>query len=193
MQFLHSTSTSPPWASFQLRRLSRPSRRRSCFLPGGSTSNLYAVSAWSRTMILPLAIVCPRSARCGRCSRRPAESEPTRNSFLDFETANSPHRRPQESPAPGRELFLLIDLALSCFQYNLRHLACGPSRQQALLPRRKWIARSTWTAPKGLASAPSSLPWLPISSSSSGALGLSRQSPSKCSRPRNIPQRPLRL
>ncbi len=92
--------------------------------------NLYAVSAWSRTMILPLAIVSTL-----RPVRHVPEGRGMREVFLNFETANSPKASLKNLPRSWREMFLLLDMTLKRFQKT----SVTPLRPLAMREAEKWI------------------------------------------------------
>jgi squalene-hopene/tetraprenyl-beta-curcumene cyclase len=92
--------------------------------------NLYAVSAWSRTMILPLAIVS---------TLRPTRQLPPhlgiRELYKDYAKANSPAGRLKFLPRSWRETFLLLDVTLKRYEKT----AVTPLRPKALREAEKWI------------------------------------------------------
>ncbi len=92
--------------------------------------NLYAVSAWSRTMILPLAIVS---------TLRPVRPVPEhlgiRELYKDYSVANSPIGRLKSLPKSWREMFLLIDMTLKRYEKT----AVTPLRPKAIREAEKWI------------------------------------------------------
>ncbi len=81
-------------------------------LPRWMYFNLYAVSAWSRTMILPLAIVSTL-----RPVRKLTEEQGIAELFKDPAAANSPIGRLKGLPRSWREMFLLLDLSLKRRKY----------------------------------------------------------------------------
>lgn len=91
--------------------------------------NLYAVSAWSRTMILPLAIVSTL-----RPVRQLAPAQMIPEVFCDLVVANSQIGRLKGLPRSWREMFLLIDLSLKRYEQT----AVTPLRPRALREAEKW-------------------------------------------------------
>ena len=63
---LHPLLPSRCWARFPTS-FARPSRRRSCSSPRWFPVNLYAISAWSRTIVVPLSIGVGRRSRSAAC------------------------------------------------------------------------------------------------------------------------------
>jgi squalene-hopene/tetraprenyl-beta-curcumene cyclase len=92
--------------------------------------NLYAVSAWSRTMILPLAIVV---------TLRPTRKLPAeigiRELYNDYSVANSVSGKNVGLPRSWRHMFLLIDKALKAFEKT----SLTPLRPKAMREAEKWI------------------------------------------------------
>jgi len=99
-------------------------------LPKWIYFNLYAVSAWSRTMILPLAIVS---------AYRPVRKLPVEKGiselFNDSEAANSTVGRLKGLPRSWREMFLLLDLSLKRYEKT----AITPLRPLAIREAEKWL------------------------------------------------------
>ncbi len=99
-------------------------------LPKWMYFNIYAVSAWSRTMLLPLAIVS---------TLRPVRQVPAelgiRELYKDYSIANSTAGRWKGLPKSWREMFLLLDLSLKRFQKNI----VMPLRPHALREAEKWL------------------------------------------------------
>ncbi len=99
-------------------------------LPKWMYFNLYAVSAWSRTMILPLAIVG---------ARRPIRKLPPQRSIAELfnnpEAANSPSQRLKGLPRSWREMFLLLDLSLKRYEKTV----VTPLRPRAMREAEKWL------------------------------------------------------
>ncbi|MGC8623853.1 MAG: squalene--hopene cyclase [Phycisphaerae bacterium] len=99
-------------------------------LPKWIYFNLYAVSAWSRTMILPLAIVS---------AYRPVRKLPMEKGiselFNDPEAANSTVGRLKGLPRSWREMFLLLDLSLKRYEKT----AITPLRPLAIREAEKWL------------------------------------------------------
>jgi squalene-hopene/tetraprenyl-beta-curcumene cyclase len=99
-------------------------------LPKWIYFNLYAVSAWSRTMILPLAIVS---------AYRPVRKLPPEKGiselFNDSEAANSTVGRLKGLPRSWREMFLLLDLSLKRYEKT----AITPLRPLAIREAEKWL------------------------------------------------------
>jgi len=92
--------------------------------------NLYAVSAWSRTMILPLAIVSTL-----RPVRKLRESQGIGELYLDMQAANSVAGRLKGLPRSWREMFLLLDLSIKRYEKT----AVTPLRPKAIREAEKWI------------------------------------------------------
>ncbi len=99
-------------------------------LPKWIYFNLYAVSAWSRTMILPLAIVS---------AYRPIRTLPKEMGiselFNNSEAANSTVGRLKGLPRSWREMFLLLDLSLKRYEKT----AITPLRPLAIREAEKWL------------------------------------------------------
>jgi squalene-hopene/tetraprenyl-beta-curcumene cyclase len=97
------------------------------YLPKWMYFNLYAVSAWTRTMILPLAIVSTlRPVR----ELRPEQGIPELFTGTDFSLGKL-----RGMPNSWREMFLLIDLALK--QYH--KLPFHHTRQEAMRAAEQWL------------------------------------------------------
>ncbi|MGC8551352.1 MAG: squalene--hopene cyclase [Phycisphaerae bacterium] len=92
--------------------------------------NLYAVSAWSRTMILPLAIVS-----AFRPVRKLAPEQGILELFNDIAAANSAAGKLKGLPRSWREMFLLIDLSLKRYEKT----AVTPLRPRAIREAEKWL------------------------------------------------------
>ena len=92
--------------------------------------NLYAVSAWSRTMILPLAIVSTL-----RPVRNVPETQGIRELYNNYAVANSTSGRLIGLPRSWRQMFLFIDKALKAFEKT----SIMPLRPKALREAEKWI------------------------------------------------------
>lgn len=92
--------------------------------------NLYAVSAWSRTMILPLAIVSTL-----RPTRQLPANMGMKELFRDPVKANSPAGRLKFLPRSWREMFLLIDVTLKRYEKT----SVTPLRPKAIREAEKWI------------------------------------------------------
>lgn len=92
--------------------------------------NLYAVSAWSRTMILPLAIVSTL-----RPVRKLSEDLGIAELYKDPAAANAVAGRLKGLPRSWREMFLLLDLSLKRFEKT----AVTPLRPKAIREAEKWI------------------------------------------------------
>ncbi len=99
-------------------------------LPKWIYFNLYAVSAWSRTMILPLAIVS---------AHRPVRKLPPEMGiaelFNDPQGASNPAFRLRGLPRSWREMFHLLDLSLKRYEKT----AVTPLRPLALREAEKWL------------------------------------------------------
>ncbi|NNM84202.1 MAG: squalene--hopene cyclase [Phycisphaerales bacterium] len=92
--------------------------------------NLYAVSAWSRTMILPLAIVS-----AFRPVRKLSAEQGISELFNDIAAANSAAGKLKGLPRSWREMFLLIDLSLKRYEKT----AVTPLRPRAIREAEKWL------------------------------------------------------
>jgi squalene-hopene/tetraprenyl-beta-curcumene cyclase len=99
-------------------------------LPKWLYFNLYAVSAWSRTMILPLALVGTL-----RPVRKLREEQGIQELIKDKQAANSPLGRWRSLPRSWREMFLLADLSLKQFEKT----AMTPLRPRAMREAERWI------------------------------------------------------
>jgi squalene-hopene/tetraprenyl-beta-curcumene cyclase len=92
--------------------------------------NLYAVSAWSRTMILPLAIVS---------AYRPVRTLPAElgisELFNDESRARMAAGKLKGLPRSWREMFLLLDLSLKRYEKT----AVTPLRPLAIREAEKWL------------------------------------------------------
>src|SRR5258706_5036499 len=101
------------------------------YLPKWMYFNLYAVSAWTRTMILPLAIVS---------TVRPVRNLPPEKGIAElFTGADFSIGKWRGLPNSWRDLFLLIDLALK--QYH--KLPLHHTRQEALRAAEQWLLERT--------------------------------------------------
>lgn len=95
-------------------------------LPRWFYFNLYSVSAWTRTMILPLAIVS---------TIRPVRHLPPERGIAELYTGSSrPIGRLRGIPSNWREVFLAIDLALKLYRKSL----AGPS-SEVMRAVEKWL------------------------------------------------------
>ena len=92
--------------------------------------NLYAVSAWSRTMILPLAIVTTL-----RPTRHLPEHLGMRELYCDYSNANSTAGKLKFLPRSWREMFLLLDVTLKRYEKSVP----TPLRPKAIREAEKWI------------------------------------------------------
>jgi len=99
-------------------------------LPRWMFFNLYAVSAWSRTMILPLSIVSAY-----RPVRKLEPSQGIQELFNDLQAANSPTGRTRFLPRSWRGMFLLLDLTLKRYERT----AVTPLRPRAIREAEKWL------------------------------------------------------
>ncbi len=96
-------------------------------LPRWAYFNLYAVSAWTRTMILPLAIVS---------TLRPVRKLRPEQRIDELFTGGERPIRPLEGlPKSWREIFLLIDSVLKRYHALPAHLF----RKQALRKAERWL------------------------------------------------------
>lgn len=97
------------------------------YLPRWFYFNLYAVSAWTRTMILPLAIVS---------TLRPMRKLPTSKGIPElFTGSDTTFGRMGGLPAGWRDLFLLVDIAIKKFG----GLAPSITRREAIKAAEEWI------------------------------------------------------
>jgi squalene-hopene/tetraprenyl-beta-curcumene cyclase len=97
------------------------------FLPRWAYFNLYAVSAWTRTMILPLAIVS---------DKRPVRQLPPEKGIAElFTGTDALVGRFRGIPSNPREIFLLIDQGLKLYQGKAPRLV----REQAIKEAEKWL------------------------------------------------------
>ena len=103
-------------------------------LPKWLYFNLYGVSAWSRTMILPLALVTTL-----RPVRKLREDQSIQELIINKEAANSPRGSWKSLPRSWRQMFLLIDLSLKKFEKT----TTTPLRPLALREAEKWILDHT--------------------------------------------------
>ncbi|HVT80645.1 MAG TPA: squalene--hopene cyclase [Phycisphaerae bacterium] len=92
--------------------------------------NLYAVSAWSRTMILPLAIVSTL-----RPTRQLPAHQGIKELYRHYEKRNSPAGKLKFLPRSWREAFLLIDVTLKRYEKT----SVTPLRPKAIREAEKWI------------------------------------------------------
>jgi squalene-hopene/tetraprenyl-beta-curcumene cyclase len=101
------------------------------YLPRWMYFNLYAVSAWTRTMILPLAIVS---------TLRPVRQVPPERGIAELFTGSEfSLGKLRGMPNSWREAFLLIDLALK--QYH--KLPFQHTRQEAIRAAEQWLLERT--------------------------------------------------
>ena len=101
------------------------------YLPKWMYFNMYAVSAWTRTMILPLAIVS---------TLRPVrELRPEQGIAELFTGSDFSLGKLRGMPNSWREMFLLIDMALK--QYH--KLPLHHTRQEALRAAEQWLVDRT--------------------------------------------------
>jgi squalene-hopene/tetraprenyl-beta-curcumene cyclase len=100
------------------------------FLPRWSYFNLYNVSAWTRTMILPLALVT---------TLRPVRELPAEKGiaeiYLDRQAANRIAEPPRGLPRSWRDLFLRVDQVLKVYE----HKPLSVPRQRAIERSMKWL------------------------------------------------------
>ena len=99
------------------------------FLPSWMYFNLYAVSAWTRTMILPLAIVS---------ALRPVRKIPRERGIPElFNGQENGNGNGFKLKVPGswRELFLLIDKMLKLYEKT----SVKPTRKEAIKEAEKWL------------------------------------------------------
>jgi squalene-hopene/tetraprenyl-beta-curcumene cyclase len=95
-------------------------------LPQWMYFNLYAVSAWTRTMILPLAIVS---------TLRPVRKLPPEKGIAELFTGNTRDGAGLGLPRSWRQLFVLIDRLLKI--YHIRPI--DGLRQKAIKEAEKWL------------------------------------------------------
>ncbi len=98
------------------------------FLPRWFYFNLYSVSAWTRTMILPLAIVS---------AYRPVRQLRPEQGIRELYTGNGMPIQPPKNllPRRWRDIFLLIDLALKRYH----QIAVERPRREAIKEAEKWL------------------------------------------------------
>jgi squalene-hopene/tetraprenyl-beta-curcumene cyclase len=99
-------------------------------LPNWIYFNLYTVSAWTRTMILPLAVVSAL-----RPVRALAESQGMRELFRSASPLSSLGDEREGLPRSWREIFLLLDQSLKWYEKT----AATPLRRRALRESEKWL------------------------------------------------------
>jgi squalene-hopene/tetraprenyl-beta-curcumene cyclase len=99
-------------------------------LPKWFYFNLYHVSAWTRTMILPLSFV----TTLGYTRQIPRKSG-IRELYIDFAAANRVADAPRRLPRSWRDLFLFIDHLLKA--YNQAPLL--PLRESAMERAERWL------------------------------------------------------
>ncbi|MGE5611178.1 MAG: squalene--hopene cyclase, partial [Bacillota bacterium] len=97
------------------------------FLPQWMYFNLYAVSAWTRTMILPLAIVS--------VSRFVRSLPPEKGIPELFIEGSGGFPRMPKLPKSWRDLFLVIDRMLKLYEKT----SIKPTRKEAIREAEKWI------------------------------------------------------
>jgi squalene-hopene/tetraprenyl-beta-curcumene cyclase len=95
-------------------------------LPQWLYFNLYAVSAWTRTMILPLAIVS---------TLRPVRKLPPERGIAELFTDNQREAGGLGLPRSWREIFMLVDRLLKL--YHIRPIE--GLRQKAIKEAEKWL------------------------------------------------------
>jgi squalene-hopene/tetraprenyl-beta-curcumene cyclase len=98
------------------------------FLPKWFYFNLYHVSAWTRTMILPLSFVTTL-----RYTRQLPEM--MAELYVDRSAANRVAHRPKWLPRSWRDLFLRVDQLLKAYD----HIAIPGPRQRAMKRAEKWL------------------------------------------------------
>lgn len=100
------------------------------FLPKWAYFNLYNVSAWTRTMILPLGIVTTL-----RPTRHLSAELGIRELYTDYEAGNTlGHPRPG-FPRSWRDFFLRVDGLLKRYE----HFPFPPLRQKAMKGAEAWL------------------------------------------------------
>jgi squalene-hopene/tetraprenyl-beta-curcumene cyclase len=98
------------------------------FLPKWFYFNLYHVSAWTRTMILPLSFVTTL-----RYTRQLPEM--MAELYVDRSAANRVAHQPKWLPRSWRDLFLRVDQLLKAYD----HIAIPGPRQRAMKRAEKWL------------------------------------------------------
>jgi len=97
------------------------------FLPSWMYFSLYAVSAWTRTMILPLAIVS---------SHRPVRRLPEEKGIAELFTGGDPRVGFKlKLPTSWRDFFLVVDQMLKLYQKT----SVTPTREMAIKAAEKWL------------------------------------------------------
>ena len=99
-------------------------------LPNWLYFNLYAVSAWTRTMILPLAIVSAL-----RPLRMLEEAQGIRELFRTVSVLTTLGEEREGLPRNWREIFLILDQSLKWYEKFL----ASPLRKLALREAEKWL------------------------------------------------------
>lgn len=101
------------------------------FLPTWMYFNLYAVSAWTRTMILPLAIVS---------AHRPVRNLPAAKGIAELFTDGDPRVGFKlKLPTSWRDFFLVVDQMLKLYQKT----SVTPTREAAIKAAERWILDHT--------------------------------------------------
>jgi squalene-hopene/tetraprenyl-beta-curcumene cyclase len=100
------------------------------FLPKWFYFNLYHVSAWTRTMILPLSFVTTL-----RYVRRLPEKMGMAELYIDTEAANRVAERPVGLPRSWREFFLRVDQLLKVYD----KAPIAGLRQKAMKAAEEWL------------------------------------------------------
>jgi squalene-hopene/tetraprenyl-beta-curcumene cyclase len=102
------------------------------FLPKWFYFNLYHVSAWTRTMILPLAFVTTL-----RYTRQLPAGKGIRELYLDKLAANRVANPPRGIPRSWRDFFLRVDQLLKAYGQS----PIGGLRNRAMKAAEKWLIK----------------------------------------------------
>jgi squalene-hopene/tetraprenyl-beta-curcumene cyclase len=101
------------------------------FLPRWLYFNLYAVSAWTRTMILPLAIVS---------TLRPVRKLSNDQGIAELFTGGEPPiGKVRGLPKSWRDLFILLDATMKQFE----RMTIVPTRKEAITEAERWLLEHT--------------------------------------------------
>src|SRR3954469_18359149 len=99
-------------------------------LPKWFYFNLYHVSAWTRTMILPLALVTTL-----RYTRRLRPEQGIAELYVDREAANRLAEKPAGLPRNWRDVFLRVDQLLKVYDRTPN----APLRERAVREAERWL------------------------------------------------------
>ncbi|MGD0463950.1 MAG: squalene--hopene cyclase [Tepidisphaeraceae bacterium] len=100
------------------------------FLPKWFYFNLYHVSAWTRTMILPLSLLTTL-----RYTRQLPATMTMMELYVDRSAANRVADPPRGMPRSWRDLFLRVDQLLKAYD----HFPIAIPRQRAMKAAEKWL------------------------------------------------------